>query len=146
MLPVIVNQSKAFVLFGFSQIHDPNEAYSKTIFGLLDKVWEEVRSHTLEHGGINHVVYEADGRLFAGIELFAAPHQDVALEKKTVMLQKYVYCKHIGPYSRLEDTYRSIRAAVEAAGERHEPPLLEVYGHWNADESKLETEIFYNLE
>lgn len=146
MTPTIVEGSKEFALFGFSHMHDPNDPYSKTIFGLLDKVWAEVRSKALDHSGINHVVYEADGRIFAGIELLAPPRQDVALEKKTVVFQKYAYFKHIGPYTQLESAYRRIRATAEAAGKQQTHPFMEVYGHWNEDETKLETEIFYNLK
>lgn len=146
MEPVIIDQSKSFTLFGFSKTHDQNKAYSETIFELLDKVWKEVRNNGLSHKGINHVVYESGHIMFAGIELVSPPNEDSLLEKKEVILEKYAYYKHIGPYRELDNTYKSIRSTVEALGEHHELPLLEVYGHWNEDESKLETEIFYNLK
>ncbi|MCZ8512500.1 hypothetical protein O9H85_08735 [Paenibacillus filicis] len=146
MEPVIIHQSKSFTLFGFSKIHDQNKAYSETIFELLDKVWKEVRNKELSHTGINHVVYDSDHIIFAGIELISPPNEDSLLEKRNVILQKYTYCKHIGPYKELNKTYESIKSTVKALGEHHELPLLEVYGHWNADETKLETEIFYNLK
>ncbi len=134
-------------MFGFfSKLHDENKAYSETIFELLDQVWAEVRNKELSHTGINHVVYEADHIIFAGIELISPPNGDTLLENKDIILQKkYAYCKHIGPYSELDKTYRSIQSTIEALGEHHEAPLLEIYGHWNDDESKLETEILYNL-
>jgi predicted transcriptional regulator YdeE len=146
MEAVIINQSKSFTFFGFSKTHDQNKAYSETIFELLDKVWEEVRNKKLTHTGINHVVYESGHNMFAGIELISPPNEDSLLEKRDVTFQKYAYCKHIGPYRELDKTYESIRSIVKDLGEHHELPLLEVYGHWNGDESKLETEIFYNLK
>jgi predicted transcriptional regulator YdeE len=146
MEPVIINQRKSFTLFGFSKTHDKNKAYSETIFELLDKVWEEVRNNGLSHTGINHIVYESGHIMFAGIELVSPPNEDSLLEKKDVILEKYAYCKHIGPYRELDKTYESIQSTVKALGEHHELPLLEVYGHWKEDESKLETEIFYNLK
>ncbi|MBP1963359.1 GyrI-like domain-containing protein [Paenibacillus aceris] len=146
MEPVISNQSKSFTLFGYSKTHDPNKAYSETIFELLDKVWAEVRNKKLSHTGMNHVVYEVDHEIFAGIELISPPNEDSLLEKRDVTFQRYAYCKHIGPYSQLDETYESIRSIVKESREHHVLPLLEVYGHWNEDESKLETEIYYNLK
>jgi len=35
--------------------------------------------------------------------------------------------------------------ALEAAGHRTGWPMVEVYGHWTNDESKLETETFVEL-
>lgn len=146
MEPIIFNQRKKVTLFGFSKTHDQNKAYGDTIFELLDKVWKEVREKELSHKGTNHVVYEDGDNIFAGIELLLPPNEDTLLEEKDVILEKYAYGKHVGPYSELERTYESIRSIVKSSGEHHELPLLEVYGHWNEDESKLETEIFYNLK
>jgi predicted transcriptional regulator YdeE len=146
MDPIIFNQRKKVTLFGVSKIHDQNKAYGDTIFELLDKVWKEVRANELSHKGTNHVVYEDGHNIFAGIELLDTPNEDSLLEEKDVILEKYAYCKHIGPYSQLERTYESIRSIVKSSGEQHELPLLEVYGHWSEDASKLETEIFYNLK
>ncbi|MEH6996506.1 GyrI-like domain-containing protein [Neobacillus drentensis] len=145
MEAVVINQRKPFTLFGFSKLHDQNRAYNETIFELLDQVWEEVRSNKLSHTGINHVVYDADHIIFAGIKLVSPPEGDSLFEKRNVIFQKYAYCKHIGPYSELDETYRRIQSTIEALGEHHEAPILEIYGHWDDDESKLETEILYNL-
>lgn len=146
MEPIISNQRKVVTLFGFSKVHDQNKGYSHTIFELMDKVWKEVRENGLSHKGMNHVVYEDGHHIFAGIELVLPPGDLSELEKKDVIFEKYAYCKHIGPYGELDRTYESIRSSVKASGESHELPLLEIYGHWNEDESKLETEIFYNLK
>ncbi|MBS4198383.1 GyrI-like domain-containing protein [Bacillus sp. FJAT-49732] len=146
MEAVIVNQSKTFTLFGFSKQHDQNRAYSETMFELLDKVWAEVRNNNLSHKGINHVVYDANHIVFAGIELNSSPSEDSSLEEKIVHLDKYAYCKHIGPYSELDKSYRKIESIIETSGEHHQPPSMEIYGHWNEDESKLETEIIFNIK
>ncbi|MCJ8014198.1 GyrI-like domain-containing protein [Paenibacillus sp. KQZ6P-2] len=145
MEPVIRKERKAFTLFGCSKAHDPGKPYSETIFELFDQVWREVRSKELSHRGINHVVYDQGNLVFAGIELMTPLKEDSILKKKDVVFEKYAYGKHIGPYSELDTTYQSIRALVQAAGEQHGLPLMEMYGHWHEDESKLETEIFYNL-
>lgn len=145
MEPVIAHQPKRFVLFGLSKVHDPDKAYSVTIFELLDQVWAEVRSKNLSHTGLNHVVYDDGHIVFAGIELLAPPNEGTLLAKRDVILQKYAYCKHLGPYGNLDETHKRVQAAAGAAGEQRCSPTLEVYGHWNDDESKLETEIYYTL-
>jgi effector-binding domain-containing protein len=146
MEPVIINQRKMFTLFGFSKTHDQNKVYSETIFELLDKVWKEVRNNGLSHTGINHVVYDNGHNMFAGIELTSPPNEDSLLEKRDVTFQKYAYCKHIGSYSELDKTYKSMKSTVKAVGEHLVLPLIEIYGHWNEDESKLETEILHTLQ
>jgi effector-binding domain-containing protein len=146
MEAAIINQSKTFTLYGHSKVHDQNKPYSATIFELLDRVWEEVRNKKLSHTGISHVVYEVSHHMFAGIELISPPEGDCSLEVKMISFQKYVYCKHIGPYSKLDATYQKIRSLVETSDDELELPLIEVYGHWTEDESKLETEIFHNLK
>lgn len=146
MEEVIINQSKTFTLYGFSKLHDQNKPFSATIFELLDQVWEEVRNKKLSHTGINHVVYENGHHMFAGIELISPPEGDSSLEKKIIHFQKYAFRRHIGPYSKLDESYQEIRSLVENSGEALELPLIEVYGHWTEDESKLETDIFHNLK
>ncbi|CAG7600040.1 hypothetical protein PAESOLCIP111_00361 [Paenibacillus solanacearum] len=146
MEAVIINESKTFILYGFSKLHDQSKPYSATIFELLDRVWEEVRNNKLSLSGINHVVYEDGHHMFAGIELISPPEGDSLLEKKIVHFQKYAYCKHIGPYNKLDESYQKVRTLAENSGGEIELPLIEVYGHWTDDESKLETEIFHNLK
>jgi effector-binding domain-containing protein len=139
-----MNEPRTYTLFGFSGVHDQNKAYGETITALLDRVWTEVRSRGLAHGGINHVVYDGSN-IFAGIELIA-PVGEVGLEKKELAFDRYASCKHIGPYRELGTTYRNMKLAVEAQGEQCEAPFMEIYGHWNEDESKLKTEIVYILK
>jgi effector-binding domain-containing protein len=144
--PVILNETKTFTLFGFSKLHVQNKTYSNTMFDLMNQVWEEVKNKKLSHKGINHVVYEFDHMMFVGIELNTPPEEDTLLEKKIVNLEKYAYCKHVGLYSDLDKSYKKIHSVIEASGEQMQSPQMEIYGHWNEDETKLETEIIFNLK
>ncbi|MDP4103578.1 MAG: GyrI-like domain-containing protein [Bacillota bacterium] len=112
----------------------------------MNQVWEEVKNKKLSHKGINHVVYEFDCMMFVGIELNTPPEEDTLLEKKIVNLDKYAYCKHIGLYSDLDKSYKKIHSVIKASGEQMQSPKMEIYGHWNEDETKLETEIIFNLK
>lgn len=52
---------------------------------------------------------------------------------------------HIGPYSGMFATHQAIHRWCAANGHKIGGWSLEIYGDWNADESKLETEILYLL-
>ncbi|MFC5463482.1 GyrI-like domain-containing protein [Lederbergia graminis] len=146
MEATIMKEKKVFSLYGVSKVHDKNTPYSETISQLLDTVWSEVKKHGLSHKGKNHVVYDSDGIVFAGIELTARPSEETLLKHKEIELQKFAYCKHIGPYYKLDSSYQKINTILDSSGSRHIPPSLEVYGHWHEDESKLVTEIIFNIE
>lgn len=141
----IITQPKTFTLYGFSKIHDADKAYSTEMFELMDKVWAEVRAKQLDHKGINHVVYDCGNVVFAGIELIT-DDVEASLEKKQVTLRKYAYYKLIGPYSEIKNVYNNIQAKIEELGLTSSCPNMEIYGHWNEDESKLETEIYVSVE
>jgi effector-binding domain-containing protein len=52
---------------------------------------------------------------------------------------------HRGDYAQLGVTHDSVRNYVIAAGRELAGPHWEVYGHWRADPSELETEVFWLL-
>ena len=142
----IINQPKTITLYGVSKVHDENKDYSAEIFELLDRVWPEVREKSLAHTGINHVVYDCEDVVFAGIELKSPDEPETSLVKMEYTFQRYAYWKHIGPYSELEDVYNKIFLRIKDLGLTSGCPNMEIYGHWNNDESKLETEIYITLE
>ena len=84
--------------------------------------------------------------MFTGVELEEAPVNDTGLELKKISMSKYAYYKHIGPYSGLAQAYSKMRSYLAANGLKAGVPGLEIYGHWNQDESKLETEILMCLD
>lgn len=53
--------------------------------------------------------------------------------------------KHIGPYHQLRAAHEAIHAWRSAQDRRFAGKSWEVYGDWNADETKLETDVFYLL-
>jgi effector-binding domain-containing protein len=53
--------------------------------------------------------------------------------------------KHVGPYSGMRAAHEAIHAWRAANNRRFAGQSWELYGDWNADESKLETDIFYLL-
>jgi effector-binding domain-containing protein len=52
---------------------------------------------------------------------------------------------HRGDYAELGVTHGVVREQVAARGRELAGPLWEVYGHWRAEPSELETEVFWLL-
>ena len=112
---------------------------------LMDKMWQEVQDRRIKTTGINHWVYLPDSMIFTGIEL-QEPTTDVGtLETFAVSLDRYVKYLHVGAYSTLGAIWPQLMAALRQRGEKPQYPNLEIYGHWNADESKCETTILIGL-
>jgi hypothetical protein len=118
--------------------------YAGTAFKLMDKMWQEVKSNNLKNKGLNIWVYEPDEKVFAGVELESQP-QRTRLESKNIVLKKYAYCKHVGPYSLIKVTGEAMRNELKHRGLEAGLPYIEIYGHWTNDETKLETELLMSL-
>ncbi len=148
MQPEIRSVPLDYTIFGYSVRHDPSKRFGEEIMTLLNRVWPVLKGNAIPNDGINRVVYEADCTVFAGIVLGAGAEEIPAvagLERKTIRLTHYAVWKHVGPYHLLPATGAAMTKALEAAGHRMGWPMVEVYGHWTSDESKLETQTFVAL-
>ncbi|HVY84644.1 MAG TPA: GyrI-like domain-containing protein [Caulobacterales bacterium] len=52
---------------------------------------------------------------------------------------------HVGPYAQLPEAHRAIHTWCATNGKRIGGKSWEIYGDWNEDETKLETEVVYSL-
>jgi effector-binding domain-containing protein len=148
MHPEIRTAPLEYTIFGHSLRHDPAKRFGEEIIALLNRVWPVLKSNSIPNDGINRVIYDSDCTLFAGVML--APGAEamptgLGLERKTVRLARYAVWKHVGPYHLLPATGAAMTKSLESAGHRTGWPMVEVYGHWTSDESKLETETFVAL-
>ena len=82
-------------------------------------------------------MYESGDKVFAGVELQEIPENDFGLEKKTIHLNKYARCKHIGAYKLIKNTGEKINLELKNKGYEVLLPYIEIYGHWTPDETKL---------
>lgn len=130
---------------GFGGIAE-NKNYAGTAFKLMDRMWPIVKSKGLKHKGLNIWVYEPGEKVFAGVELEDPTIKDSGLEIKTVVLTRYAYFKHIGPYHKLREVVPAMQGEIRNRGFKPGLPYIEIYGHWVADESKAETELFMAVE
>jgi hypothetical protein len=136
----IINKPLTLNLYGFGGTA-ANRDYAGTAFRLMGGIWPLVKANDLKHKGQNIWVYEPNHGVFAGIEFYTAPDAATGLEQKTITLAKYAYYKHIGPYNLIGEAGAMMRNQLKAAGFETALPYIEIYGHWNSDENKLETEL-----
>ena len=141
----IINDPFNAKLYGFSGTAI-NKNWKQTGSGLMNRMWEQVKSKNLSNKGINVWVYEENNRLFTGIELENTPPDETRLELKEITLIKYGYYKHIGPYHLIGESISKALDEFNNNGVKACLPYLEIYGHWTEDESKLETELLWSLK
>ena len=140
----IINKELTLNLYGFSGVA-LNKDYAGTAFKLMDKMWQIVKTENLKNFGKNIWIYEADEKVFAGVELQEIPKHDFGLEQKTIHLNHYAYYKHIGAYNKIKQAGEKMNAEIKRQGYEATLPYIEIYGHWTADETQLETELLMCL-
>jgi predicted transcriptional regulator YdeE len=151
MQPEIRTVPIEYTIFGHSSRHNPAKRFGEEIISLLNRAWPILKGGNIPNDGINRVVYDMDAggcTLFDGVVLgngAEAIASAAGLEQKKVRLTRYAVWKHIGPYHLLPATGAAMVSALKAAGHQTGSPMVEVYGHWTSDESKLETETFVEL-
>ncbi len=123
-----------------------NKDYADTAFRLMDKMWQSIKNSGLKHKGINIWIYEPEEKVFAGVELETIPEQATGLEKKSITIKKYAQYKHVGPYSLIRQSGQQMKDELKNMGFETILPYVEIYGHWQPDESKLETELIMSLK
>jgi effector-binding domain-containing protein len=141
----VINNELKLDISGFSGVA-VNRNYAATAFALMDKMWPLVKSKGRKHKGLNIWVYELNEKVFAGVELEDPSMADTGLEKKTILLTRYAYYKHIGPYSQIKQAGENMQSELKRMGLKVRLPYIEIYGHWTSDETKLETEFLVAVE
>jgi effector-binding domain-containing protein len=141
----IVNTPFELTLYGKSKTHDRAKSYGDELPELLNGVWEKVKRDHIPTTGINHVVYGDQDEIFAGVAITMPGEPIAGLAVREIVLHRYAYYKYVGPYAGLPQANQEIRLEIERQGLETTVPMLEIYGHWNEDESKLETELLYNI-
>ena len=119
--------------------------YTGTAFQLSDKTWRIVKEKGLKNKGINIWVYEFHEKLFAGVELEPPVTPDTGLEEKNIVLSKYAYYKHTGPYKLIKQTGARMTAELKQRGIKTVLPYIEIYGHWTGNEATSETELLMTI-
>lgn len=145
-MPIEINHTPLRIhLHGFGG-EATNQDPAGTAFRLMDKMWQVVRSKSIRNKGLNIWVYGPDRQVFAGVELEETPGAETGLEQKEILLLKYASCIHTGPYHLIRQTGQRMREELTSAGQDIILPYIEIYGHWDPDETKLETTLIMALK
>ena len=122
-----------------------NKDYAGTAFKLSSKMWQVIKENGIKNGGQNIWVYDTNESVFAGVEVDEQKNNS-ALEHKNILLKKYAYFKHIGSYNLIKQAGQRMIEEIKSKGFETTLPYIEIYGHWNKDESKTETELLMSLQ
>ena len=118
----------------------------------LDQVWAFLRTQAgLRSDGHNVFLYQHPARrsdpmeVAFGVEVVRefAPSGEVAPVKTPA--GEVAMATHRGAYDRLRETHDAIHAWIAANGRASAGQSWEIYGDWNDDTSKLETDVVYLL-
>lgn len=123
--------------------HDPQKSYGDEITGAngLGLVWSKIPRPKSEWIGRNVAIYHHDGNLFVGVECSDENYQVAGLERRTITIHDHILYIQKGPYSKFPDSYDQITNVFKTNAWEWGYPFMEIYGHWEEDESKLIVEI-----
>jgi effector-binding domain-containing protein len=141
----IITEPLAIDIYGFEGTAIYKD-YAGAAFKLSGKMWATVKANELKNKGKNIWVYQNDEKVFAGLELSEIPSTAIELEHKIISIKKYAYLKHIGSYNLIKPIGLNMGKELKAKGYETTLPYIEIYGHWNRDETKCETELLMSLK
>ena len=141
----IIDKPFSIVICGFGGTAQ-NRNWAKTGSMLGGKMWQQLKITPIKNKGKNIWVYEENNAMFVGVEPEETPASGTPLEVKEINLPKYAYYKHAGPYNKIAEIGSAVQAELKSGGIHTRLPYVEIYGHWVADESKLETELIWCLQ
>jgi effector-binding domain-containing protein len=117
----------------------------------LDEVWAFLRANPALKPGHNVFLYEHPTRgddpmnVDFGVEVDGAFADAGPVRAVFTPAGQVVSVLHVGPYSGIPAAHHAIHAWREANNRQFAGWSWEIYGDWNEDERKLETEIQYLL-
>lgn len=141
----IIDRPFTIDIYGFSGTA-LNKDYAGTAFKLSDRMWQTIKQNGLKSKGKNIWVYEPNESVFAGVELENPLDNTLTMQHKNIMLKKYAYFKHIGSFKLIKQVGQNMIEEIMRRGFQTSLPYIEVYGDWNNDETKLETELIMSLQ
>lgn len=113
-------------------------------------VWNVIRAQQVPGAGRHIAIYWDDQiNLEVGVELDAPFPGHGEVVGSATPSGPVATTTHYGPYGQLHKAHEAIRQWCQNNGHTLAGPSWEVYGHWkdewNADPSKITTDVFYLL-
>ena len=116
---------------------------------LLDRVYVAVRSGRVVQSGQNIFIYR-DGRrdgvsVAVGVEIAEpfSPVDEVVCSETPA--GEAAMTTHVGPYSGLGDAHAAVIRWCNEHARIRAGVWWEIYGDWEADPARLQTEVYYSL-
>jgi effector-binding domain-containing protein len=113
------------------------------------EVWEFFRSAGLPRPGRHLALYLDDGFVEVGAEISEPFNGNERILCSQLPGGSVATTVHFGPYPHLGDAHAAIREWCAMHGHRGSGISWEIYGHWeqswNADSSKIRTDVFHLL-
>jgi hypothetical protein len=127
----------------------PARELSKFVPAACGEVWTYIRAAGLPRPGRNTALYLNDGWVEVGAEVAEPFTGNDRVHCSKFPAGRVVIATHYGSYARLGDAHSAIRQWSAEYGHRLSGICWEVYGHWeeswNADPSKIRTDVFHLL-
>jgi effector-binding domain-containing protein len=117
------------------------------VMTLMGTAWNFIRKEGIK-GGHNVAVYRGDPKkvpIEAGVEVSERFDGDKTVSCSATPRGRVVMTTHMGSYHLLSNAHDAIVKHCQASGHRLTGVNWEVYGHWNEDESRLRTDVYYLL-
>ncbi len=109
----------------------------------MNRLWDILKKNQVQHKGINHWVYIRDDVMFVGVELISTDNVHSELEKCELQFSSFLYYRHVGPYYYLPSIHQEFEKKIKEEYNKVKYPIIEIFGPWQEDESKLETDLIY---
>ncbi len=123
---------------------------SKFVPAACGEVWSFIRSARLPRPGRHVALYLNSGLVEVGAEVSEPFNGNDRVHCSKLSAGRVATATHFGPYPRLGEAHSAVRQWCAAQGHRLSGACWEIYGHWqeswNADPSKIRTDVFHLLE
>ena len=127
----------------------PVRELSKFVPAACGEVWSFIKTAGLPRPGRHVALYLDDGSVEVGAEVSEPFTGNDRIHCSQLPEGQVVTTTHFGPYERLGDAHRAICQWCIDQGRELTGIFWEIYGHWdsswNADPSKIRTDVFHLL-
>jgi effector-binding domain-containing protein len=115
---------------------------------LIDLVYDSIKDIDVGQTGQNIVLYGEhldEMEIEVGVEVPAPIQSQGPVVASSLPAGTVAKTTHVGPYSDVHKAHLAIKEWSDENGRHLAGPNWEIYGDWNDDESKLETDVYYLL-
>jgi effector-binding domain-containing protein len=114
---------------------------------LFDEVYAFLRTSSIQHFGLNVMLYESeDSKVEAAVKVAESFASTGSVICSSTPGGNVATTTHIGEYSELGAANKAIRTWCEESGIELTGRSWEAYGHWNDNPALRTTQVYYLLK